>query len=288
MARNNTTPAAAPSNVAPGTQSIAPAPAGARAASPFSGVYWPLVSHDIRDTNIDQSIPAGASPSFDVIGAVFYCFECDKADVYYKFDDAIHDKPLRPGAGMNYLLASQVFGYPLLFKRLTIINKSTEAVHVRLYAGMGIPSEYKDILAPGETALPVADAAVENNTEAILSHLEDCCPQILTALGDINTSINGLADAIGDVISKITVSGGNTMIPYPTYQALADAVTAGMQPATLAQVVIAAGAPPTLETWQLRADAGAHTAGDITQAPAGIVIPADYDPAANARIWFRV
>jgi len=105
-------------------------------------------------------------------------------------------------------------------------------------------------------------------------------------------AINGLADAIGEVISKITVSGGNTMIPYPTYAALAAAVTAGMQPATLAQVVILTAIPPTLETWQLRArlpDAdGGGGAGDITNAANGIITPEDYDERTNARFWYRV
>ena len=130
-------------------------------------------------------------------------------------------------------------------------------------------------------------------TNNYLSDIRTNTQNITVAIGDntqrILDAINGLADAIGEVISKITVSGGNTMIPYPTYAALAAAVTAGMQPATLAQVVIANAMPPTLETWQLRAaQSGGLTPGDTIQAAQGMIVPEDWDYATNARAWFRV
>ena len=285
-------PAATPSSfVAPGTTPLATAPAGAAPSpAPFSGVYWPLVSHNISINTIDQAIPANTAQSFDAVGSVMYCYECSQPDVFYKLDDGSHEQPLGGGTGIDFLFAALVFQQPIAFKRITIINKSPAPANIRVYYGFGIPSEYKDVLRAGQNALPVADAALQAIATSIRNDNAACCSKTQTALSGILDAINGLADAIAEVISKITITGGNTMIPYPTYAALAAAVTAGMQPATLAQVVIATATPPTLETWQLRADeSGGLTPGDTTQAAvAGIIIPEDYAPGTNARIWYRV
>jgi hypothetical protein len=115
------------------------------------------------------------------------------------------------------------------------------------------------------------------NTAAILAHLQ--------------AKLDATTQAIVDAIQTIQAGGSGpaTMLPHPTYAALAAAITAASPTGILAQVVVSTAAPPALETWQLRAHAGAPlTPGDITRAPAGIVAPDDYHAAANNRAWHRV
>jgi len=126
--------------------------------------------------------------------------------------------------------------------------------------------------------LLTATQAIRANTATINAQLATGIPAILDALQSIQT-------ALGNISVGVT-----SLTPYPTYESLRDAVTAGTPSAVISDIILAAEPAPQRQTWQLlfAKTPGPFTPGDITRADDGVIVPADYNPSTNNRLWYRV
>jgi hypothetical protein len=94
----------------------------------------------------------------------------------------------------------------------------------------------------------------------------------------------------GSVTSFATFGGGGVpgsgppgvSVPFASYAELGNAATTALKTGVYAIVIT--GAPPSAETWQLRA--WVDGAAPVTDAAAGLIVPFDYS-ATNARVWRR-
>ena len=138
-------------------------------------------------------------------------------------------------------------------------------------------------------------AAIVEDIQADTETIRGNTAQLPTILGDIlatlTLGITEILAALQDIkvtLGNITV-GVTSLTPYPTYESLRDAVTAGTPSATISDVILAANPAPMRETWQLlfAKKPGPYTPGDITRAEDGVIVPADYDATNNNRLWYR-